>query len=124
MWFTVFFFFAGVPLGYLVRKPPLAIRLAGFVSVWSVRVLLFLLGLTLGANDALFAQLDTLGVQAVCIAVSAVLGSLIGVRFLGGWLRLEEKGNGKQADEASGQAAEAGDPSRHSHTDPAGEGMA
>ena len=38
MWFTVFFFFAGVPLGYLVRKQPLAIRLAGFVSVWSVRV--------------------------------------------------------------------------------------
>ena len=89
MWFTVLFFLAGVPLGYLLRNRAWAVKLTGLVSTWVVRVLLFLLGLTLGANEALLSQLDTLGVWAVAIATAAGLGSLVGVRFLGVWLRLE-----------------------------------
>lgn len=89
MWFTVLFFLAGVPLGYAVRGQAWAVKLTDMVSVWAVRTLLFLLGLTLGANDELFAQLDTLGVQAAVVAVSAVMGSLVGVRWLGHKLRLD-----------------------------------
>ena len=109
MWFTVLFFLGGVPLGYLVRHQAWAVKLTVLVSVWAVRALLFLLGLTLGANDDLFAQLDTLGVQAAIVATSATLGSLLGVRWLGQKLRLDEAMNrsaaGKPADRSAVSSA-------------------
>lgn len=89
MWFIVCFFLAGIPLGYAVRKFPWAVRGTDIISIWAVRLLLFSLGLTLGTNDSLYAQLDTLGVQALVIAVAAVLGSLVGVRLLAPFLHIE-----------------------------------
>ena len=49
---------------------------------WSVRILLLLLGLALGADDRLMSQMDTIGARGIFISLCCVAGSLIGARLL------------------------------------------
>ena len=72
----------GVPVGFLLRRKPLVVRLTDQVLTWSVRILLLLLGLALGADDRLMSQMDTIGARGVFISLCCVLGSLIGARLL------------------------------------------
>ena len=67
----------GVPVGFLLRRKPLVIKITDQVLTWSVRILLLLLGLALGADDRLMSQMDTIGISLCCVA-----GSLIGARLL------------------------------------------
>ena len=50
----------GVPVGFLLRRKPLVIKITDQVLTWSVRILLLLLGLALGADDRLMSQMDTI----------------------------------------------------------------
>ncbi len=43
----------GVPVGFLLRRKPLVIKITDQVLTWSVRILLLLLGLALGADERL-----------------------------------------------------------------------
>lgn len=72
----------GVPVGFLLRRKPLVVKLTDQVLTWSVRILLLLLGLALGADDRLMSQMDTIGARGVFISLCCVLGSLIGARLL------------------------------------------
>ena len=72
----------GVPVGFLLRRKPLVVRLTDQVLTWSVRILLLLLGLALGADDRLMSQMDSIGARGVFISLCCVLGSLIGARLL------------------------------------------
>lgn len=72
----------GVPVGFLLRKQPLAIRMTDQTLTWSVRMLLLLLGLALGADDHLMSQMDTIGARGIFISLCCVLGSLIGAKLL------------------------------------------
>ena len=53
----------GVPVGFLLRRKPLVVRLTDQVLTWSVRILLLLLGLALGADDRLMSQMDSIGAR-------------------------------------------------------------
>ena len=70
----------GVPVGFLLRRKPLVIKITDQVLTWSVRILLLLLGLALGADDRLMSQMDTIGARV--ISLCCVAGSLIGARLL------------------------------------------
>ena len=72
----------GVPVGFLLRRKPLVIKITDQVLTWSVRILLLLLGLALGADDRLMSQMDSIGARGVFISLCCVLGSLIGARLL------------------------------------------
>lgn len=72
----------GVPVGFLLRKQPLVIRLTDQVLTWSVRVLLLLLGVALGADERLMSQMDTIGARGIFISLCCILGSLIGARLI------------------------------------------
>lgn len=72
----------GVPVGFLLRRKPLVVKLTDQVLTWSVRILLLLLGLALGADDRLMSQMDSIGARGVFISLCCVLGSLIGARLL------------------------------------------
>ena len=65
----------GVPVGFLLRRKPLVIKI-------TVRILLLLLGLALGADDRLMSQMDTIGARGIFISLCCVAGSLIGARLL------------------------------------------
>lgn len=79
---------AGVPVGWLLRRQRAVARLTDTVMTWSIRALLFFLGMDLGGNALLMSQLDSLGVKAVIIALCVVVGSLVGARLLEPYLHL------------------------------------
>ena len=80
MFVILVFMFAGILLGYLLRK----IRI-GFINgailtlIW---LLLFLLGVEVGYNDAVIRKFGTLGMEAILIAALATLGSIAGAGIL------------------------------------------
>ena len=72
----------GVPIGFLIRNHPRLIKTVDYSLTWSVRILLFLLGLSLGSNTTIIQQLDTLGIQAIIITFFCISGSLIAAKLL------------------------------------------
>lgn len=71
----------GVPVGYLLRARPPVVRAVDRLTTWSIHSLLFLLGLSLGADDALVAQAGDIGLRAVIISMASLAGSVAA-----GWL--------------------------------------
>lgn len=72
----------GVPVGFLLRRQPLIVAATDQVLAWSVRILLLLLGLALGADKELMSSMDTIGVRGLVISLCCVAGSLVGARLL------------------------------------------
>ncbi|MEG1610673.1 MAG: LysO family transporter [Bilophila sp.] len=81
----------GVPVGYVLRNSRLAIRITDLVLTWSVRILLLLLGLALGADADLMSRMDSLGVRGTFISLCCVAGSLIGARLLEPYMNRSQK---------------------------------
>lgn len=77
MFASVYILVAGIPFGVLFRKSHRVVRRTDKLLTFSVWILLFLLGIGLGVDKNLMAQMNTLGLQAFCITFFAVLGSLI-----------------------------------------------
>jgi len=75
--------FAGMPFGFLLRNNKPMQKWVGHALNFSVWILLFLLGVGLGSDSSLMRQLDTLGLQALCISSFAILGTLIGALLMG-----------------------------------------
>lgn len=75
---------SGMLLGHLLRKKNLkGIHKMITLFIW---ILLFLLGTEVGGNKSLMKALPTLGVEAVLIAFSALLGSVLAAWALWSWL--------------------------------------
>lgn len=68
--------FGGIAVGYLFRKIELLQKIGTTIS-YTILLLLFLLGISIGANDAIVKNLTTLGGQAFLIALAGTLGSLL-----------------------------------------------
>lgn len=67
----------GIPIGFVLRRSSRIHKITDTLLTWSVRFLLFLLGLSIGADPAIMDNLDTLGLQAAFIAFCSVLGSIL-----------------------------------------------
>jgi hypothetical protein len=81
----VLFFMAGIALGRLLRGRQGAIGLMDRLTMGSVYILLFVLGLSVGTNQKLLSHIGTLGVQAAILAVGAIAGSVLAVQLLNLW---------------------------------------
>jgi len=73
----------GVPVGWLFRRSETAVRQVNTVLGWTVRLMLFLLGLTLGVDEALLVQMKKLGLYALVISAFSVAGCFVAAWFLG-----------------------------------------
>lgn len=100
---------AGVPLGYALRHKKGVVHAIDVVLTWTVRVMLFLLGLALGADVNLMAQLETLGLRGAVVSLGAVVGSLVVARLLAFVLPLGPRpaGTGKGDANKNSQAVQA-----------------
>ena len=67
--------FIGIAVGLLLRGRPLAARLTRCVTP-AIMLLLFALGISVGSNTTLMANLPKLGGAAVVLTVSAIAGSI------------------------------------------------
>jgi hypothetical protein len=78
---------AGIAFGYALRS--IKIGFIHRIILTLVWVLLFLLGLEVGANETVVRQFGTLGLQAFLLATGATLGSVIFAWLL--WLTVRSK---------------------------------
>lgn len=76
MFRILFFLMAGIGTGYLLRHRNIS-RYAGFVSRVAVISLLFVFGVSIGADSKLISSLPRFGVQAAALALLGIAGSLI-----------------------------------------------
>lgn len=68
--------FGGIALGYLLRKVELLQKIGKPIS-YTILLLLFLLGISVGANEAIVNNLAALGGQAFLLALAATTGSVV-----------------------------------------------
>ncbi len=66
---------SGIILGYIFREKNL--KWVQKAITWAIFALLFLLGLSVGTNDQIMNNLDTIGMDAVIITLGAVIGSVL-----------------------------------------------
>jgi uncharacterized membrane protein YbjE (DUF340 family) len=67
----------GILAGFLIRKKAALTALADRLAGVSILILLFLLGLSLGRDDAVLRNLSLYGIQAVVLTVGALAGSVL-----------------------------------------------
>lgn len=68
--------FLGILLGYIFRGIDKLQRISKLIS-YTIYLMLFLLGISVGANKEVVNNLPTLGVQALILASAGVIGSAI-----------------------------------------------
>lgn len=76
MFIVISIMFGGIAAGYLLRNVGWLQHLGKPIS-YTIILLLFLLGLSVGGNREIVNNLPALGGQALLIAVAATLGSVL-----------------------------------------------
>lgn len=66
----------GITIGYLFRHKEILQNTEKTISM-TIFLLLFIMGITIGSNDALIENLGSFGWQAAIISVSATCGSVL-----------------------------------------------
>lgn len=82
--------FAGIGVGYLLRRVGW-LQKVGTSITYTIYLLLFLLGLSVGANREIVDNLATLGGQALLLAVAGTTGSVLAAWAVGNWFFKEGK---------------------------------
>lgn len=73
--------FGGIAVGYLLRKIELLQKIGRPIS-YTILLLLFLLGISVGSNDAIVNNLTRLGGQALLLALATTTGSVLAAWFV------------------------------------------
>lgn len=79
----------GMLLGYLLRQKKQVIRTVERLTIWSIFLLLFLMGLSIGHDPQIFNNLPSLGLTALIISGAGIAGSLFAALIL--WKYLLKK---------------------------------
>lgn len=75
--FTVFIIMLiGIASGYFLRRFP-DIKFIGKLISCFIFILLFFLGISVGTNEKIVNNLDTIGLQALIITIGAIAGSVL-----------------------------------------------
>jgi Membrane protein of unknown function (DUF340). len=80
MFIVIGIMFGGIAIGYLLRKLAILQKVGKPIS-YTICLLLFLLGVSVGSNREIIMNLPSLGGQALLLATAGTLGSV-----LAGWL--------------------------------------
>ena len=80
MFVVISIMFGGIAVGYLLRRVELLQKIGKLIS-YTIFLLLFLLGITVGSNREIINNLSSLGGQALAISASATLGAVYHLFF-------------------------------------------
>lgn len=81
--------FAGVAVGYLFKRHKAAwVQKTITYLIW---ILLFMLGLGIGADDSLFRSLPSIGGQAMVIGTATAIGSAVASWLLWRYIRKDNQ---------------------------------
>ena len=68
---------AGMLLGYFIRKENRLTKSVDIIISWLIYLLLFVLGISVGINEVILNNINTILVKVVLLTVGAVMGSVI-----------------------------------------------
>lgn len=75
---TVFLFLlAGTLIGAIARNRAKVIRFAETAASWSIYLLLFFLGLSVGTNQTVIQNFASVGLSGILLACAAIAGSVL-----------------------------------------------
>jgi len=74
---VLLFLVAGMFAGYLFRYKKSILATASTATTWSLYLLIFLLGISVGTNDTVVRALGRLGVQALVLSAGGIAGSVL-----------------------------------------------
>lgn len=66
----------GIVLGRFSGQIPNLVKVIDKLITWFIFLLLFLLGISVGVNDKIIENLDSIGLQALIITAGAISGSV------------------------------------------------
>lgn len=66
----------GIAAGYGVKKFLPVVKVNDKLTTWAIYLLLFLMGIGIGANKTIMSSLHNLGLNALIISIGGVLGSI------------------------------------------------
>lgn len=69
--------FSGIVLGFIFRKKRSLITAADKLAGWSIYLLLFLLGLSIGNNELIINNFPQIGFNSIMLTLSGISGSVI-----------------------------------------------
>lgn len=81
--------FAGIALGWLLRKQNVKAVEKGLMPV--ILVLLFFLGINIGTNERIFQSLGTIGIEALVLGTVTTLGSVLAAWGLNRYIKGKEE---------------------------------
>jgi uncharacterized membrane protein YbjE (DUF340 family) len=67
----------GIVLGFAIQNKSKIVKSIGPIINIAIYVLLFLLGISVGVNETIISNLDTLGAQALLLTFGGVMGSVV-----------------------------------------------
>jgi uncharacterized membrane protein YbjE (DUF340 family) len=67
----------GVLLGLLASGKPRLHQVNNHLLNWSIYLLLFLLGISVGTNEEVIRNLAKIGYEAIAIAIASIAGSVL-----------------------------------------------
>lgn len=85
----------GVLVGWLFRSH-LSLRWVSKFTMLFIYLLLFVLGIAVGTNEVIIANLHTIGAKGTVIALVATLGSMIMAKVLYQWLYVKKGGSNER----------------------------
>ena len=88
----------GMLTGFLLKQRKSLIRIVEKLIAWSIFLLLFLMGLSIGRDPAIVSELPTLGLAALIISLGGILGSMVMAWLIWKWLFSQK--NTSDADES------------------------
>jgi uncharacterized membrane protein YbjE (DUF340 family) len=77
MIFVALSLIVGISIGFILRNKDRSLRISNNVSSLLIFILLALLGISLGRNDAVLDNLSVVGLQAIVLTFGGVAGSVL-----------------------------------------------
>jgi NhaP-type Na+/H+ or K+/H+ antiporter len=78
-------FALGIMLAHFLRSNKAVPDVAGKATTWSVCLLVFFLGVSIGGNATVMHALGTLGIQALVLSTGGVVGSVLVSTLVSRW---------------------------------------
>ena len=67
----------GIAIGYLIRNFKTLVKISDRLTMWSIYLLLFLLGIAIGGNEVIMKNLHFLGLKSLTITLGGIVGSVL-----------------------------------------------
>jgi len=77
MFTVILIMLAGMGVGYLFRFREKVLKHIDAIITWSIYLLLFLLGISVGTNKIILNNIDSILYQVILLTIGAVMGSVV-----------------------------------------------